>query len=484
MCPASVLPLGFQIGATAVPVTMVSQGCEMRGLIHRLLAVALGWVASLHAVRAEEPGQGVGGMPTASIAASLPDNGDPSGRRKALADRGVTFVLYYTNDVLANVEGGQKRGTIDQGKLEGALTVDLAKAAGWQGLTLFANGFQLHNTGRIHHHYTGGINTVAAIEAVPTTRLSELWLERSLADGVLTVRAGQLAADTEFFFSNLSAHFLQSDWPTIAAANLPSGGPAYPLATPGARVKLEPSSALTLLLAVFNGDPAGPGEGDEQLRNRYGLNFRVRDPALVIGEAQFRRNQARSDPGLASTLKLGGWGHFGRFDDQRRAIGGSLLADPNGSGAAIRHQGNWGIYGIVDQQIYRPQGGDAESGLSVFGRVSASPSDRNLVSFFFDAGILIAGLVPGRPDDKLGASFMYTRFSDGARAFDRDVANFSGAYQRIRDFDANLEISYAAQILPGWIVQPMATYVWHPSFEAGKVGEDAVVVGARSFWKY
>ena len=63
---------------------------------------------------------------------------------------------------------------------------------------------------------------------------------------------------------------------------LPSGGAAYPLSTPGVRLKVEPIKNVSLLLAVLNGDPAGPGPGDEQLRNRYGLNFRVTDPPFVI----------------------------------------------------------------------------------------------------------------------------------------------------------------------------------------------------------
>ena len=116
--------------------------------------------------------------------------------------------------------------------------------------------------------------------------------------------------------------FLQSDWPTIAAVNLPSGGAAYPLSTPGVRLKVDPIKDVSLLLAVLNGDPAGPGPGDEQIRNRYGLNFRVSDPAFIIGEAQFRRNHGKDDTGLATTLKLGGWGHLGEFNDQRFANDG------------------------------------------------------------------------------------------------------------------------------------------------------------------
>ena len=173
-----------------------------------------------------------------SIASSSPANGDPAGIRKSLADRGVTYNLTYINDVLANVRGGARRGVIDQGRLDGALTIDLEKLAGWHGLSVYGNFFEIHNTGRIRRDYVGGINTIAAIEAVPTTRLWELWLEQKFWKGKASIKIGQLAADTEFFGSTISSLFLQSDWATITAANLPSGGPAYPLSTPGVRLKV------------------------------------------------------------------------------------------------------------------------------------------------------------------------------------------------------------------------------------------------------
>ena len=359
-----------------------------------------------------------------SIATSFPQNGDPAGIRKTLGDRGITYALIYTNDALSNRSGGNKRGTIDQGKVEGQLTVDLAKLAGWQDLTLYSNAFQIHNTGRIRRDYVGGMNTIAAIEAAPSTRLSELWLERKFLGGGASVRVGQLAADSEFFFSDLSNMFMQSDWPTIAAVNLPSGGPAYPLSTPGARVKFNFGNDASLLFAVFNGDPSGPGVGDADGRNRYGLNFRLRDPALIIGEAQFRFNHGKDDTGLASTLKFGAWRHLGQFDDQRFANDGSLLADPAGSGIAAKRRNDFGVYGIIDQQIYRPQHGAPDSGVSVFSRASLSPSDRNLVDKYIDGGIVFAGLIPNRPDDRFGASVIYARFSDSVRTFDQDQINF------------------------------------------------------------
>ena len=118
------------------------------------------------------------GITEPSIATSLPQNGDPFGIRKRLYDHGISYNLIYTNDVLSNLSGGIRRGTIDQGKLEAQLYIDLEKFAGWKDWTFYANAFGIYNTGRIRRDYVGGMNTIAAIEATPTVRLSELWLER------------------------------------------------------------------------------------------------------------------------------------------------------------------------------------------------------------------------------------------------------------------------------------------------------------------
>ena len=183
----------------------------------------------------------------------------------------------------------------------------------------------------------------------------------------------------------------------------------------------------------------------------------MHDPALLYAEAQFRKNQRKDDTGLASQLKIGGWSHLGQFNDQRYDVNGILLASPASTGVAALHRGNYGVYGIVDQQLYRPKGGDAASGISVYTRGSVSPSDRNLVDAYIDGGIVFAGLVPKRPDDKFGAAIIYSRFSNSVHAFDRDQANFGALATSPRDYEANLELTYVAQVVPGWTLQPRCT---------------------------
>jgi porin len=421
------------------------------------------------------------GIPDPSVATSLPKNGDPMGWRQKLAVQGVVFGLEYTQDVLSNVRGGRQTGTVQQGKIQEIITVDLEKLAGAKGLSFFANLFQIYNNGRIRRDYVGGINTIAAIEAVPSTRLSEIWLEQKFAGDKASIRVGQLDADSEFLFSELSTMFLQSDWPTIAAANLPSGGAAYPLSTPGVRLKVEPLKDVAWYFAVLNGNPARPGPGDEQLRNRHGLNFRVNDPPFLINELQLTRNTGKDDTGLATTLKLGGWYHTGTFNDQHYAITGLSLADPRSAGIPLTHRGGFGVYAVIDQQLYRPHGGDSQSGISVFSRIAASPDDRSLINFYLDGGAIFANLIPGRPNDKFGASFIFARYSNSVRGLEADTYAFTGIPQVIQTYEANLELTYVAQIVPGWTVQPDFQFVWRPD---GGVWPNAMVVGARSLIRF
>ncbi len=425
------------------------------------------------------------GIPLPSIATSLPANGDSTGTRKWLAQRGVNYGFNYTGEALGNVSGGVRRGALYEGKLEGYVDADLEKIAGLSGLSFFANAFQIHQTSGPRDQHFQSLITISNIEAAPSTRLSELWLEQKLFNDRFSIRFGQLAADAEFFISDVSQVFISSDWPLITGANLPSGGPAYPLATPGVRLKFEPTENWTVLLAVFNGDP-----GDEVTVNRHGTNFRIDDPPLLMGELQYRYNQDKHAQGLAGILRLGAWQHFGQFEDLRFDDTRLSLASPLSSGKARMFRETSGIYGIIDQQIYRPQGGDANSGISVFGRIAATPSDRNLVDFYLDGGIVFSGMWPSRPDDKFGASFLYGHVSDRVRALDRDTIAFTGNDQPLRDYELTFELNYQSQIVPGWTVQPLFQYIVHPGGHIPNLSApasaipDGALFGVRSTMAY
>src|SRR5205807_8787755 len=97
-----------------------------------------------------------------------------------------------------------------------------------------------------------------------------------------------------------------------------------------------------------------------------------------------------------------------------------------------RH-GNTGLYGVIDQMIWRLSGGIPKRGVGLFARAMAAPSDRNLIDLYADAGVNFTGLWDLRPDDTFGMAASYSRISPAARGDDADAAFFTSAPLAVRD---------------------------------------------------
>jgi porin len=405
--------------------------------------------------------------------------------------QGVKYAVTYIGEVLGNPTGGLKRGTVYEDRINFAADVGLEKLIGLKQLTFHANVFQI-DAGGLSRGALFNFLVVSGIEALPTTRLYEIWFEQKWGTKV-ALRAGQLTADTEFMTAKYSDVFTNASlgWPAIFSLNLPSGGPSPPLATLGTRLRADVSDNLTLIGAVFNGDAAGPGPDDPQLRDRYGINFRINDPPLVLGEAQFLWNGKKGDPGLDGKFKVGGWRHFGSFTDERFSSTGISLANAATGGIPANLSGDYGIYSVLEQKVYRV-GDDDDRGIGVFGRVSYSPSDRNLIDLYADAGVEFVGLSDRRPKDKFGIAGGYARVSSRARALDGDFQQMLGPMWPVRSFESLVTAVYQYEVRPGWTFQPNFQYITHPGGGAtnplgsnpGKVLKDAAVFGLRTVLKF
>ena len=275
--------------------------------------------------------------------------------------------------MLGNPTGGYRQGAFYDGRLELAVQADLEKGIGWPGLSFFANGYQIHGDS-ISAAALGVLMPASFIEADPSTRLFELWLDQKLWSDRVSIRFGQLAADLEFILSKGGQAFLNDTWgwASLTALNMPQNGPAYPLATPGVRVAFAPNDAVRTMIGVFNGNPAGDcsPEADPQECNPYGLLFPIDAPPLLMAEGAYSYNQ---EPGqLAGTIKLGGYRNFGRYEFQHIITGGvhvSFVREEQ-----IATDGDFGLYGVLDQMIYRLPGPGDPRGISIFGRVIGAPS--------------------------------------------------------------------------------------------------------------
>lgn len=416
---------------------------------------------------------------TPSIQSSLGPLGDPGGIRAFLDSKGIDYNFTYIGEALGNPSGGYKQGATYEGRLDVTVDVDLDKLVGLKDFAFHSEIYDVHGRG-LSGNNLKDLFTTSYIEAYPGFYLYEIWLEKKLLDGKLLVRAGQLAADTEFAISQTATLFINSSFgfPALFANDLPNGGPAYPLGTPGIRVKYQPDDRWTFLAAIFNGDPAGPplpGQSPiAQQRDVGGVDFRLEDPPLVIGEAQYAYNQGKDAPGLPGTIKVGYLHHFEPFP----AYDQPFAPD-------ARNGGNNSAYAIIDQTVYRKPGTE-DQGASVFGRLFYAPPDRNLIDVYTDAGISFKGMIPGRPDDTFGVSGIYAHISRDVH--DGDLV--TGAYPLVRDYQALIEATYQYVVTAGFTVQPDFQYVFHPGANGvgnpvtGEPIHNAAVYGLRATLHY
>lgn len=414
--------------------------------------------------------------------------------KKALLDLGYNFQVNFTHEALGNPSGGAQQGATYEGLLEMGVDGDLNRIAGLKGASFHINAFEIYGRG-LSTYNIFNFSTVSNIEARRTTRLFEAWFEQEFLGGFASIRLGQLAADTEFLASDFDALYWNGafGWPSLTTYDLPGTGPGYPLATPGVRLKLKPDDHVALLIALFNGDPSGAGFNTSltEIKNCCGINFRLKDPPFLIGEAQFSYALPITAQGLAGKVRIGGWQHFGQFNDQFFAIDGLPLADPASNGIPAIHLSDQAAYGIIDQMIWQAPGDDPWKGIGFFVLGMTSPPDRNLLTVEVEAGVNFMGLWNKRPHDSFGAAFCYNRVSPFVSASGRVAASFSEVLVPARNYEILFEATYQAQIMQGLIVQPDFQYVFHPGGGAinplnpwvGRI-PDAAVFGLRTVVKF
>ena len=414
--------------------------------------------------------------------------GDMGGLRPWLGNYGVTFNLQETSEYLNNLSGGVRRGGAYDGLTQFSVVVDTAKAIGLPGGTFNVSGLQIHGTNLTTRNLLT-LQGASGIEANDTTRLWELWYQQSMLAGKVDVKVGQQSLDQEFMVSQYANTFMNQTfgWPVLPSVDLPAGGPAYPLSSLGARVRVKPSDAWTVLAGIFDGNPAGSDVGDPQQQNHHGTNFNLHNGALFIGELQYALNPPpanASDPqpaGLPGTYKLGFWYNTQRFADQRFDNTGLSLASPDSTGIARSHRGDYSFYAVADQMVWRPSA-DSPRSVGVFARIMGAPGDRNLVDFGVNAGVTLKAPFNGRDNDVAGLAIGYAQIGSHARDLASDTAALATPGYPSRSAETVVEATYLYQVAPWWQLQADFQYAFRPAGgvpnpenPTQRVGNEAVV---------
>ena len=456
--------------------TMLSS--RFRGILIRSLLV-LGFALSTPLVRARQPLL----FDPINLLSQDRLSGDWGGARPWGETNGVSFTGQLVNDMLWNTTGGISPGGADDGLLQFGTQIDTEKAIGLPGGTFKNTWFWLY--GRNPSGFVGDVNAVSGISANPAFRCYELWYEQNLAfggfDDAVSLRGGLLGLDAEFCISDPALLFVNGTFglPALMSQNLVNSGPQYPMATPGVRLALHPYSWLRLRGALTQ---ANPFSQSENLHN-FNWNFGPSGGLLSMNEAEFAWGEADTSRILPGKAKAGFWIQNGPT---------ATLPDEWSFGPPSSVAYCTGFYGLWDQTIYRPSSDSEpssgkkavmpatadcadnvpEKGLKSFLRVGFSPQSASPLSFYTDGGLVYTGLLPNRPEDKLGLAFCYGSVSPAYRT----LGNQQGVPGA--SFESVAELTYSIRLAPCVALQPDIQYVLHPG--GTQQYGNALVVGFRA----
>ncbi len=429
-------------------------------------------------ISAEQPGTGSGDGVSQFLDSLKKSNfllGDAFGLRSGLSKYGISIAVQETSEVIGNATGGVRKGAEYDGLTQAIVQLNTQRAFGWYGGLFNVSGLQIHGR-NVSADNLATIQTASGIEADRATRLWELWYDQKfLPEDRADVKIGLQSVDQEFIVSPNAGYFVNTmfGWPALPSYDLPGGGPAYPLSALGVRLRYRPIDPLNILVGVYNGRPASSNDGDAQQLNPHGTSFPVNGGSLTFVELQWTYPAIGSMvyPGagapLGHTYKIGAWYDSETFGDQRFDTTGLPLASPASSGVARNHRGDYSIYAVADQMLWRAVK-DPNRSLSAFGRVMGAPQgDRNFISFSMNLGLVYHDPVANRPDDTLGIGLGYAKVSQSVTGADRDAALIATAsdptsFNPIRHDETYLEVTYQYQLRPWWQIQPDFQYVFSP----------------------
>ncbi len=382
--------------------------------------------------------------------------GDWGGARPWLENHGINFSPVYSSEIMGELNGSHSGNRVVYAhNLDLPLEIDLDKFAGWRDALFHVNAFWIAGRG-LSEDGIGDLANVSNIAGYRTIRLNEMWLEQKFLDQKFSLKAGNIAVDTEFFGATAAALFINSSFGTfsLVAANV-ANTPIYPMAVPAGRVAYQTGAHWNFQAGLFD------GAAGAQDVNKNGTDFHLArgDGALIFSEMQFIPHPDADKKTLGNIFKVGGFLHTKRTQTWSAQLGGS------DSGGSV----DYGIYGVVEQDLFKRDG----KRVSAFARGGGAPGNRNVIGWYIDAGVNFTGFLPGRDNDIAGIAFARSSFS---KSFS-DYSQARDGTDRLNS-EMIIETTYKAQLTPCWTLQPDLQCVLTPGGERNS--KTAIVLGLRT----
>ena len=364
--------------------------------------------------------------------------GDWRGERTSLASKGITFDLVYVTDLEANPVGGLRQTQAGWGRIRGTMDVDFGKLADWNGLTFHVTG--LWQFGGNLGADIGTLANPSGLVSAHTTRLDSFWLQQAFLHNRLFVRVGQFAGLDFYGNQEYGTSYLIEPLDYALGNLFPTTYESFdPAATPAAEIQVFPWRTLYIKSAVLAGN-----------RNPYhqdpdGFHFAIRNTPVFVYEIGFTHD-AENLAGQASHLDRKTYPGIYKFG---AAYNGGKFTNA----AGIQSNGNYLVYGMANQALYRSDVG-SNRGLDATFAFDWSPNDVNRENSQINAGVRYNGPIQRRPQDGVAFGIVYTKIGDAFQSLGVPLG------LPILGSEKAIEVNYAAQLKPYLLWQPVFQYYW------------------------
>jgi porin len=372
-----------------------------------------------------------------------------AGIRGFLAALGITPTASYTTQLMGNPRGGVSHGFTYAGALDAMVTLDLDRLLGVPGLS-FTVGASWATGASLSAQDIGNVFPVqSAFSGTGTVSLQQMYLQQQLLDAALTLAAGRLAPGSTFGILPVAGNYLSGGINPIHGS-LSIDDSAFAQSPPGvqwgALAAYDLTRAIQIALGVYNTNPLAAAGAN------HGVDFSFQQGnrgVLTVAQLTYRLNQARGDAGMPGEYALGGFYDSNAF---------SSLSAPG-----TTMNGNYVIYVMAQQMVYRPGGAGSARGLTVWGEMALSPRpSASPMPYLVAGGLSYQGLVPARGKDIASVGVVSGTFS---------------RYLPDTSAETVIEVNYQATLPYGVSVTPDIQYVIKPG-GSRRIG-NAVVIGLQ-----
>lgn len=345
-----------------------------------------------------------------------------------------TLSATYKADVASVLSGGREGGVFLD-NLDVEFDADLSRALRWSGAT--AHIHLLNNSGAAPNDRAGTLQGIDNIEvARQRGRVFEAWVQQAFANDSASLRVGLYDLNSDFYVNEAAGLLLAPAFGigSELAASGPNGPSIFPSTALAARLEWRPTEEIALRTAVINaraGVLGDPGSVD--------LDFD--DGALLIAEAAWQ--------GPVS-LAMGGW-HYSEDQDDIR--------DVDGAGDPVQRHAQ-GAYLTAERRLF---GADEDARrTTAFARAGVSDGDTTPFIGGWQAGVLVEGVTPGRPNSAFSFGAYQGVLSDKHRANERDLGIDADRAE------TSFEITYSDRLCKWLSVQPDLQYFPNPGADGAR----------------